>query len=115
MTYQKHPYGSHVARRPFVAIVTALGIAIAACSAAATMASAASPGPTADGDQPLSADFCNDALPGLQDAAYGEQSGHIQAARTLEACYRLLGQSERANQVQWHIDFDLNRGDPHDE
>ena len=115
MAYQKHPYGSHVARRPVIAIVAVLSIAIAACSAASTMASAASPSPAADRDQPLSADFCNDALPGLQNAADGEQSGHIQAARTLEACYRLQGQSERANQVQWHIDFDLNRGDPHDE
>ncbi|HVI92138.1 MAG TPA: hypothetical protein VM659_27860 [Dongiaceae bacterium] len=115
MAYQKHPYGSPVARRPVIAIVTALGIAIAACSAASTMASAASPSPAADGDQPLSADVCTRALPGLQDAADGEQSGHIQAARTLEACYRLRGQSERASQVQWQIDFDLDRGDPHDE
>jgi hypothetical protein len=33
----------------------------------------------------------------------------------LEACYRLLGENARAQQVQWQIDFDLNRGDPHDD
>lgn len=61
------------------------------------------------------ASYCTASLPELQGAVGSEQSGHLQALRILEACYTRLGQASAANFVDWQINRDLDRADPHDE
>ena len=62
----------------------------------------------------MTADECRVALPALQHSADGEQSGHLQAMKSLETCYTRLGQNAAATFVHWQIDRDLDRADPHD-
>lgn len=96
-----------------------MAAAVAAISCAACVGEAQADPAAADNDPTgsasASAAFCDQSLPSLQAAAYGEQSGHMEALKTLEACYQRLGQSDQANLVRWRIYQELNRSDPHDE
>lgn len=58
---------------------------------------------------------CAAALPSLQRAATGEQSGHLQALRTLETCDTRLGRNSAATFDQWLMNRELDRADPHDQ
>jgi hypothetical protein len=69
----------------------------------------------AQADSQMTSDYCAASLPALQRAADGEQSGHLQALKTLEACDTLLGQNAAATFVGWQIDRELDRADPHDD
>ncbi|HTI44743.1 MAG TPA: hypothetical protein VL462_00095 [Candidatus Nitrosotalea sp.] len=89
--------------------------AVAACSTVPPASATASGALLANSGQTPSADLCGQALPVLEQAALGEQTGHIAALKMLRSCYQLLGQAERAQTIGWFLDGDLNRGDPHDE
>jgi len=77
------------------------------------LADTATPASTAN-DQ-VASDYCTAALPALQRAAGGEQSGHLQALKILKTCDTRLGQIAAANFAGWQIDRALDRADPHDE
>lgn len=58
--------------------------------------------------------FCLKSISALQEAGYGERSGHLDALKTLERCYTQLGQTDKAKRIHWRISRELNRSNPHD-
>jgi hypothetical protein len=52
---------------------------------------------------PLTAENCANAIPSLQQAAYGDGSGHREALEMLASCYDQLGQADRATAARWRL------------
>jgi hypothetical protein len=66
-------------------------------------------------NQSPSTQVCAAELPALQRAATGEQSGHLEALKTLESCDTQLGRNSAATFDRWLADRELDRADPHDQ
>ena len=91
-------------------------LSLAVCASGSSIAATQAPDVQIDpakGDSPSSA-FCSQSLSALQQAGLSGQSGHLEALKTLEACYTRLGQTDRAELTHRRIYQEINRGDPHD-
>ncbi len=86
-------------RSRYAAIAALAASFLQAACTTETMA-AADPRPDV---MPAAADGCAASLSSLEQAAYGDGSGHLEALQTLATCYDRLGQGDRAAAIRWRL------------
>jgi flagellar motility protein MotE (MotC chaperone) len=106
---------AHLNKHGLKAAVVMAAVGAALSVMAVTSTAQADTAASTNASMSLSTESCATALPALQQSAYSEQSGHLQALKALVACDTRLGQVEQANFAAWLIDRDLDRADPHDD
>lgn len=106
-------HNAHAVKSTFVAAAVSAVLSLTAFAAGAQADKVASSMATLN--QISSSQDCAAELPALRRTATGEQSGHLEALKTLESCDTQLGRNSATTFDRWLADRDLDRPDPHDQ